>query len=1366
MAYPLQVNAAKKAAAKSGQNRYVVPTAEGMKVSKVAPLGSEKFFEVHPDGTVVNRDLYAEARAREANMQNLDQDAAKAGRRRMLEDKIARGEDVGRLADEFPDLQQKASNEQAQDSEPGQPGRTGVSAGNAGRAAGTVASPTAAVHGPKVEPGTLHEPYQRQTPAHGTPERQALAARLQELEAQLAKLRENPDFLAWDKAKLDLNAAESSIPTPWISEEERQKWREQAQAARETMQQHAAIGEEYQRLSQEQDNLVKDAAAIEAEDKAMPKLEAFTAKLRAVDGGPADTQLWALPGMEKQVAAVGREMEKLAGREQKHGTTPPRPSVDRYGQSREVGKGLAAPAKTQPQVLAVLGEATGEDTRYSISGVGVDHGGRRIAATDGRRLHIVQIDRVGHPVAGDGTWAADGLYQVGKGGTLTPYESENAAGFPPIDDVAKLDAPKLQIDRYSIPELYRMARQAAAIAPDSPAYGTKGKSILWHWNPATEGRGGLLGMAAANPESGYAVVGAPVGQGAIELGGMDASYLMDALDFLRSATGNDEVSIQWQAPNKPTILKASGQGVTAMAVVMPINAAGGSSAQAQQRLYANTMEIAGPDSLERAIVQQFGQPAEVAKATRVVVESFRTAFEPVMRRVYGEQADFYSQMFAGAGQGLVPGERSGSGALMQADAVRESLSRNAAEQLRRIGAGERPTHPVALGTVSPAVVEASKTLGMEIPAGTSQEVGVPELEHLHKRHPDLTPDDYAMIPAVVHSPTQIAITGGKYQRVWFLRQDEGSDRLYIAKYGGRDGRMRMLTYYRESRDVVLRDLKGKGMTLVTVANPAVQSTSSVNRQDANPGLLAARNTPLPENSMPKGQGTVKDNPDVLSQQDAGGNAKAAVEFMKDGRALLHALKDPDASSALHELWHVFHNQVIRLAEATKDPQLLQQVKVLEAYAGVKGGKWTEAAMEKIARAGERYIEKAIHPIKMVRDAMEQFKAWLGATYAQIRGTGEAAPIDVELSPELEAVFEQWLTPAEQWWKPAMEETRGAGDAETRSVEQPRAPSGTGDASPALRDENGDTFVAPQMGKEGTARIPDEYPPLEREVKPLAMPELVTLARELFGSPSVFKHRKGRSWLGQFRSVAGLPESGKIVIDQAAAETPEQLARTMAHEIGHGLDFIPENTLKRRTIRNRIASLLKAVESALKNVPKEKVLRKELEALSSWWKGQIPDSGKYAKYRKQGKELYADAVSVLLNSPGDLQKRAPNFYGAFMKHLDAKPHFKAAWLAMQELAGATNAEARHEARRAAILGGFEAAETKWRGGDGRSDDLGAGEAWGAGGSGRGDDAVCFDQCRADEPLRQPEGQAPPRHDRTAQHHRRDGVAGESQLSSDP
>jgi hypothetical protein len=108
-------------------------------------------------------------------------------------------------------------------------------------------------------------------------------------------------------------------------------------------------------------------------------------------------------------------------------------------------------------------------------------------------------------------------------------------------------------------------------------------------------------------------------------------------------------------------------------------------------------------------------------------------------------------------------------------------------------------------------------------------------------------------------------------------------------------------------------------------------------------------------------------------------------------------------------------------------------------------------------------------------------------------------------------------------------------------------------------------------------------------------------------------------------------------------------------------------------RNPTPQELKAaIDSAMRmeyrrrNLASAKLIRDELIELSKWWKpfDEISAPASYVKYRKSSAELYADAISVLFNSPADLELRAPSFWEAFWLNVERKPEIKEAITAIQ------------------------------------------------------------------------------------------------------
>lgn len=74
------------------------------------------------------------------------------------------------------------------------------------------------------------------------------------------------------------------------------------------------------------------------------------------------------------------------------------------------------------------------------------------------------------------------------------------------------------------------------------------------------------------------------------------------------------------------------------------------------------------------------------------------------------------------------------------------------------------------------------------------------------------------------------------------------------------------------------------------------------------------------------------------------------------------------------------------------------------------------------------------------------------------------------------------------------------------------------------------------------------------------------------------------------------------------------------------------------------------------------VRDELKAVTQYWKPfneHLVDPD-YLKYRYSGKELYADAFSVLMNQPDKLKELAPNFWRGVFNYFERKPDVKASY----------------------------------------------------------------------------------------------------------
>lgn len=236
------------------------------------------------------------------------------------------------------------------------------------------------------------------------------------------------------------------------------------------------------------------------------------------------------------------------------------------------------------------------------------------------------------------------------------------------------------------------------------------------------------------------------------------------------------------------------------------------------------------------------------------------------------------------------------------------------------------------------------------------------------------------------------------------------------------------------------------------------------------------------------------------------------------------------------------------------------------------------------------------------------------------------------------------------------------------------------------------------------------------VRAIEMPELVHLARQLSGNDVGLRNFPKAS--GMFKASG---TDFRIELDRRIFSDPVSAQRTMAHELGHMIDYLDDQTMNRGNLLGRIAVLRDHLATTLPDTPwnphqalqpkerarlrrnaekevgarppaddeaalaawkeavaeeyvllvqdeiesrgliKEQEIRAELIAITEWWRPYEADkvSAGYIDYRNSSVELYADALSVLFNAPSELRDRAPVFFDSWMSYLDRKPEAKRA-----------------------------------------------------------------------------------------------------------
>lgn len=129
--------------------------------------------------------------------------------------------------------------------------------------------------------------------------------------------------------------------------------------------------------------------------------------------------------------------------------------------------------------------------------------------------------------------------------------------------------------------------------------------------------------------------------------------------------------------------------------------------------------------------------------------------------------------------------------------------------------------------------------------------------------------------------------------------------------------------------------------------------------------------------------------EVIKFQKDAEKARGAMMMALDGQAIIYALSDPNVSTPLHELAHVFEHYLTESERQT-----------IIRNAGT--GAWTTETSEYFARGFEKYLAEGVAPNKELQKVFEKFKEWLTEIYNGITGS----EIDIQLNDEMRAIYAQ------------------------------------------------------------------------------------------------------------------------------------------------------------------------------------------------------------------------------------------------------------------------------------------------------------------------------------------------------------------------
>ena len=123
-----------------------------------------------------------------------------------------------------------------------------------------------------------------------------------------------------------------------------------------------------------------------------------------------------------------------------------------------------------------------------------------------------------------------------------------------------------------------------------------------------------------------------------------------------------------------------------------------------------------------------------------------------------------------------------------------------------------------------------------------------------------------------------------------------------------------------------------------------------------------------------------------------------TEIMSDGERIISIFKTADRSTFLHEMGHVFFDDIQKLASMDNAPkQLLDDWNALKEWSGWVDGENADntKAHEKFARGWESYLRSGEAPTKGLQRVFRQFSKWLTRIYRSVQRLGGEVPSDIK-----------------------------------------------------------------------------------------------------------------------------------------------------------------------------------------------------------------------------------------------------------------------------------------------------------------------------------------------------------------------------------
>ena len=156
-----------------------------------------------------------------------------------------------------------------------------------------------------------------------------------------------------------------------------------------------------------------------------------------------------------------------------------------------------------------------------------------------------------------------------------------------------------------------------------------------------------------------------------------------------------------------------------------------------------------------------------------------------------------------------------------------------------------------------------------------------------------------------------------------------------------------------------------------------------------------------------------------------GGKRGAVQFLEDGRAIVHAFSEADVSTGLHEIGHVLRRNLPAEEQAKVD-----------AHYGIESGKkWEREQEERYAEDWERYTASGKAPTPELQPIFDRMREWLVGLYQRIK----SGILGKNLSDEMREHFDRMLVPKNEREAKAALEAKKAAEPPPKAEEPPAPP---------------------------------------------------------------------------------------------------------------------------------------------------------------------------------------------------------------------------------------------------------------------------------------------------------------------------------------